>query len=65
MQPSNLIIGSFDQLKGTKPLHRFNPMTKKKDGDIYAYMCKHCGSIWEVGKMPVHEPICRNFQLPA
>jgi hypothetical protein len=64
MNTKKIIKVDFSHLKGITPLHRVNPNTNKKDGDVYAYMCKHCGSIWKVGNLPCHEPVCRNFQLP-
>jgi hypothetical protein len=47
-----------------KTLHRMNPLTNKEDGDIYAFMCRHCGSIWTIHQTRCHEATCRYYEMP-
>lgn len=51
---------SFEE-KDIKCLHRSNPFKESIDKEIYAFMCKRCGSTWKIDQQRCHEPYCVYF----
>lgn len=53
------------EIKDIKLLQRLDFTNGKRIGDVYGFICKRCGSEWEVNQPRRHEPYCKYFQRDA